>query len=699
MGYLKVLEAYETGGSKRIEILKKEQWLIHIGFTETAKVNLERVESLSEVRANYIYEYVKRTLKILEGSTKPSRIKDIVYQVLIWSEVAKAGMPHQRKIWSQKGYNLDVHNIGSAQIYKDFAFRTGVHDQEAELIETLISTHGLIGQYLRGEVNFEMNRPLNRLVENGIISAEQLVSILQLLNECIIRAVSDSLWLKLESKVYRCIDGIADPKNSLSKTNEYPLLERIGKLRASAVERGENTNDHAKYLPIEVYTTLFENASLWYVEAALSDFNYLEFTKIMTLACVKLSEDAKKGVHYQNISFEPLMNDIYYELDGHKCVNLYKKRIIEKYLKEVTMEEILQGNVPGNQHIQSSYFAKEAAGTLYMGFTYSPAAQKLIEFCQEAEKSDVLYEKAIILLYDLFELRKDGYDRFHEEARYLSTMNQSIDHKKVLLDHIVGKTVIDIGPGGGALMDRIEERYPDKYILGVDISTNVIEALEKRKMLEHKNWHVLYANALNLKDYVEPKSIDSIIFCSILHELYSYIEYEGRQFNHKTVAAALKSAFDVLPVGGRIIIRDGVMTEPTTSRRIIRFLSKEGMAFLDNYCRDFKGRNVTYTVCGLNEVMMPVNDAMEFLYTYTWGEKSYIHEVQEQFGYFTPTEFNAFIHEQFKDTLRIVSYEHFLQDGYELALASKIEFFDEDHARVALPDSTYIAVLEKVKEE
>ncbi|MDI5788952.1 hypothetical protein PO124_12605 [Bacillus licheniformis] len=28
-----------------------------------------------------------------------------------------------------------------------------------------------------------------------------------------------------------------------------------------------------------------------------------------------------------------------------------------------------------------------------------------------------------------------------------------------------------------------------------------------------------------------------------------------------------------------------------------------------------------------------MNDAMEFLYTYTWGEEAYPHEVQEQFGY------------------------------------------------------------------
>jgi hypothetical protein len=31
-------------------------------------------------------------------------------------------------------------------------------------------------------------------------------------------------------------------------------------------------------------------------------------------------------------------------------------------------------------------------------------------------------------------------------------------------------------------------------------------------------------------------------------------------------------------------------------------------------------------------VEMPVNDAMEFLYTYTWRPESYVHEVQGRFG-------------------------------------------------------------------
>lgn len=127
-------------------------------------------------------------------------------------------------------------------------------------------------------------------------------------------------------------------------------------------------------------------------------------------------------------------------------------------------------------------------------------------------------------------------------------------------------------------------------------------------------------DALRLKQYVEPGKVDTVIFSSILHELYSYIETDGRRFNTATVEAALRSAYEVLSPGGRIIIRDGIMTEGDAWRRI-RFLEEDGMAWLARYAADFQGRAIRYEPLSANEVRMPVNDAMEFLYTYTWGRK------------------------------------------------------------------------------
>lgn len=119
------------------------------------------------------------------------------------------------------------------------------------------------------------------------------------------------------------------------------------------------------------------------------------------------------------------------------------------------------------------------------------------------------------------------------------------------------------------------------------------------------------------------------------------------------------------------------------------------MAHLERYAKDFAGREIHYEVVEADKVVMPVNDAMEFLYTYTWGEEAYVHEVQEQFGYFTPSEYIAFIHRTLGPEAKIIENRHFLQEGYTEALKGKVNLLDESGTVVALPDSTCLIVIEK----
>jgi ubiquinone/menaquinone biosynthesis C-methylase UbiE len=301
------------------------------------------------------------------------------------------------------------------------------------------------------------------------------------------------------------------------------------------------------------------------------------------------------------------------------------------------------------------------------------------------------------MLYDLFDFRRDQYDRFYNEIDYLKTMNESLSKKAKILEYITGKSILDVGPGGGALMDLIIEKRPNANVLGVDIAANVIEELNRKKDLENKKWNVIKGDALELSKCIEKNKIDTIIYSSIIHELFSYIPFNGKKFNYDTIKTSLKSAFDILPPKGRIIIRDGIMTEDKVLKRIIRFKNKEDIDILNRYCNDFEGRKITYDKISDDEVMMFVNDAMEFLYTYTWGENSYTLEVKEQFGYFTPNEYITFINNLFGNDAIIIEKLHFLQDGYEEHLLEKIDFYDEYHEAIKLPDSTCIIVIEKVR--
>ena len=58
--------------------------------------------------------------------------------------------------------------------------------------------------------------------------------------------------------------------------------------------------------------------------------------------------------------------------------------------------------------------------------------------------------------------------------------------------------------------------------------------------------------------------------------------------NHKdTIKKSLKEAYDILKVGGRIIIRDGIMSEPKDSYRLIEFKNIDDINILKRYCNDF----------------------------------------------------------------------------------------------------------------
>lgn len=691
---LKSLQAIETYREEGRLPVEGCLWLEYIVQAEQTIVNLERVESLGELeQQSPVLDYVERSLRVLDSLPLSYWIRELAEETLIWSETAKGGTIRQRRSWQEDGINIFVHNIGSAQLYWRYAEDDREDAASADkrlIVHRLIETHGLIGQQIRGEVPPSVNLPLSGLVEQGLLTADELERLLFALNHCIISAVAPELWQEVRPQVMELIAVIS----SGNLHDEVPMKERLRRMRSGSIAQGEDYETEWSSLVQEGFNPAvlepLQPVTFWYVESALQTFSLEQFLKVVSLSA---SSDLSALNH---ISFEAVMNSIYYDYKGSKKINVYKKRIIEKYLSELDWTEIYSGEKPsGNPHLLHRLLRKEhLPDTLFFNFEFSPAAEKLIEFCIEAEKS-ALYERAVLLLFDLFDLRRDAFDRFHNEDTYLSQMNDTADYKAVILDYVTGRKVLDIGPGGGVLLDLIEQRMPDVIPVGIDISSNVIEALRQRKQREDHRWEVLQGDALNLKDYVEAGTVDTVIFSSILHELYSYVPLDGKKFNHGTVAAALTSAFGVLADGGVIIIRDGIMSEPEDQQRRVRFLEDDGMAWLERYAKDFAGRSIRYEQLGVREVLMPVNDAMEFLYTYTWGEEAYIHEVQEQFGYFTPAQYAAFIEQTLGDQAKIEVFRHYLQEGYTEALQDRVVVMDESGQAVALPDSTCFIVIRK----
>ena len=642
--------------------------------TQEKNYNLDRINSLSSLNKNLVYNSVVKCLEILDE--KETKFKDIISEVLLWMDTAKTGTKEDIKEWKKLGFNLFSHNLGSAEIYKKYSINYN------EIIYILIKTHGLIGQYIKGEVSLGSNKELYNLIINKLLTKEELKEILLILNECIIREVSEDIFNKEEKELNNIIEKIVNGKFE-EKIN---IIKRFEKLN-----EGISDSDKEKIKTIIKYENIykrliqiFDFCELWYYKSALNSFSIENQIKILLIISINLDNS-------KEISFSSFMKSIYLDYNGLKRINIYKQRIIEKYLDELSYKDILNKKYIENIHI--SYEIKKYDNTLEFNFKFSKVSKKLIEFCEIAYSSGSLYNKAVILLYDLFGFRKDDYDRFYNEIDYLETMNSVLNHKRILLDFIKGKNILDVGPGGGALMDLILDTYSDKKVFGIDISSNIIDELNNKMIKENKKYNLIKGNALNINKYFKKGSLDTIIYSSIIHELYSYIEFEGKKFNHNTIITSLKNAYEILSSGGRIIIRDGIMSEDN-DKRIIEFKNKDDIKILKRYKNDFKGRKIEFKQLSDNKVIMNKNDSMEFLYTYTWGEESYPMEVKEQFGYYTKKEYERMIKENLPNS-KIIFSKSFLQSGYVDHLSNKINYYDENYNTAVLPDSTYIVVIEK----
>jgi SAM-dependent methyltransferase len=494
-----------------------------------------------------------------------------------------------------------------------------------------------------------------------------------------------------------------------------PLLDRLCRLRAGRLAAGEPPNLVERALEKQSHEVraalaeLFARCQFWYAEAgsaALSPEAQLKVFALGMLAASRAPGVGRDGLFHVNLS--PLVRALENPEDPSTA---YRVRLIETLLGQLPLAQILEGKsgVSGAdaEHPLGTFVTTiGGASAVELNFRESREAAALLTLLPIYEtKSSVAFHATLKTLCDLYGLRKDEFDRVANESFYLATMNSARSDKERMLDHVRPGRIVEVGPGGGVVLDLLERRFPDSEIIGIDASHQVAESLRQRRELERRRWGVVEADAFRLPEVVGEQGADCVVFCSVLHEIYSYVRYpnaggEVDRFRLESVRDLLRAAYRSLVPKGRIVIRDGVMPPP--GERIVRFLAPDARDFFELFCRQFEGRRIVFEPAGDDRVRLSSADAMEFLYTYTWGPESFPYEVREQYGILTYAEYRTRILEWLADferqprAIELPAREaSYLQEGYRHGLAGKIELFDGAGRPVELPDSNCLIVIEK----
>ncbi len=665
-------------------------------------------------------------------------------------DFAKGGTEEQRDQWRAAGADLSIHNLAARRIIEASGglgrFPALLRAPVLEALAlALIETHGLAGQAVRGETPLALFAPfvaflrdksaaLGEHIRTDPETARRLaVDCLHLIDVCDTAAVregllDDSLHRELvavEEEVLaaagaRTIDPIAAlveretsrwrerlPGGSPETVARARLIDRLARLRGRRDAHLEAVAEVIDPLPREVVlrlADLLRMCQLWYVGAATDGLS--SRTQLVLLALGLTAAEGSPAIDTGapfHLSLQPLLGRL--GATGERSV-VYRRRLLETALAPVGVEEVLEGRASsllagtgGERPVMMLVTEIGRASAIAIDSEESEEARALLTLLPIYErKSNAAFHGTLKTLCDLYGLRKDEFDRVANEAMYLETMNSARSDKARMLDFVRPGRIVEIGPGGGVVLDLLAERFPTSEIIGVDASRMVVEALSARRTKEQRRWSIEEADAYRLGEMFEEGTLDTVVLCSLLHEIYSYVERDGRRFRLESVRDLLRVAFRALGPGGRIVIRDGVMPPP--AERILRFLAPDARPFFDLFVEQFDGRPITFEPIDADRVRLSAADAMEFLYTYTWGPESFPYEVREQYGVLAYDGYVEAIAGWLGADARILplpaGYQSYLQPGYRAGLAGKIELFDTRGLAVELPDSNCLIVVERL---
>lgn len=203
---------------------------------------------------------------------------------------------------------------------------------------------------------------------------------------------------------------------------------------------------------------------------------------------------------------------------------------------------------------------------------------------------------------------------------------------------VVQGKIVDVGCSTGSLVRLLAKEFHESDIIGVEATRKFYEFCKSQ---EYPSPYVFFYRRNILDQNFQPHSINTFIYSSILHEVYSYI---GEPALLKTLSDALEQ----LEVGGRIVIRDVVGPENPDKEVYMELNDTDGAregkiselstrAKFLRFVQDFLPRKVAFTeevVGDKSLIKLRLQDAYEFMskknYTDNWQS-----EMHEEFGFYS----------------------------------------------------------------
>lgn len=136
--------------------------------------------------------------------------------------------------------------------------------------------------------------------------------------------------------------------------------------------------------------------------------------------------------------------------------------------------------------------------------------------------------------------------------QYLERMSKPLQEKLKISRFIPAgtKSVLDVGCADGTMTLALADMYSQTNFVGIDLSGEFIKKAQS-SIGERKN--VRFENGFLRERLANPERFDVVLFCSVLHEFFSYGE------GISTVVKALADAHEMLNPGGTLIIRDMIL--------------------------------------------------------------------------------------------------------------------------------------------